>query len=47
MLDSVLRHEDDVGAAAVMMLALLRILGKLEAGDLSGLTGGDIRRQDA
>ena len=29
-----------------MMLALLRILGELEAGDLSGLADGDIRRQD-
>ena len=42
-----LRHEDDVGAAAVMMLALLRILGELEAGELAGLADGDIRRQDA
>ena len=47
MLDSVLRHEDDVGAAAVMMLALLRLLGVLEAGELAGLADGDIRRQDA
>ena len=41
-----LRHKDDVGAAAVMMLALLRLRAELEAGDLSGLADGDIRRQD-
>ena len=36
MPDSVLRHEDDVGAAAVMLLAFLRLRAELEAGDLSG-----------
>ena len=44
--NSALRHENDVGAAAVLGLALFRLLGKLESGDLSGLADGKLGSQD-
>ena len=47
MPDSVLRNENDVGAATVMLLAFLRLRGELKAGKLTGLADGDIRRQVA
>jgi len=45
---SALRHEDDVGAAAVLALAfgLLRDLAELEAGDLARLAEDEFGRQE-